>query len=128
MSDAFPALVEAKLGAFFEAHGFAADGMVSAGFRETTLFFRSKDARCAVYESIHNGEVNCLLGPPDAPDKLSSGGWKYYRALCGDLEGLSEAELIERVPDRFWSDEEMLDEIAGDLPRAYANLLNPPGG
>jgi hypothetical protein len=75
------------------------------------LYYWSNEGEVCVYFSLRGGDVNC-----DVMDKTNASSQYYHqwvpiRTAVGYGVGLSESELIARMPEGFPSNEELLREI-----------------
>jgi hypothetical protein len=109
MSDckAFQQEVERELGEFLRSRNFTLKRCEETdGCR---LYYASGERDLCIYDSPRNGEVNGLVREP------SSAEWITVSEAIGFGEGLSDAELIDMMPDKPRSTAEMLREVGAML-------------
>lgn len=100
MSDTtFESTVSTVLGEFLSHHGFRlVASSEDNGNGESNVVFESSECKLRFYDSLRNGETNCLIGKTDAPndadwsDKQST-AWYYVRQLLEIGKGLSLKEI-----------------------------------
>ena len=95
----FSEKVSRSLDDYLQARGFSKDAVQSdeSGLK-TTVAYRSYEAKIAVYRSIPDGEVNCMIGGPDASSaKVEKPAWQFFTKL------LMEAGRITREDLYRWS-------------------------
>jgi len=120
----FRRLIGKLLGPFLSQNGFARAGRIRRKYYEAYVF---QSARCKIgfYDSPREGEVNCMLAPPSAPNTLNEAdGWRYIYAL--QLHGANPTleQLQARVPKAPRSRESQLSDIANVLRNEYKRLLS----
>lgn len=99
--------VEAELGGLLRSGGYVPTGCAEAdGCR---LYFESAGRELCIYNSVRNGEVNCLV-------RGSGGGdWITVSEAIGRGRGLTDPQLIDRMPEKPLGNAEMLRELGSML-------------
>ena len=82
MASEFSADVQAIVGPTLEERGFVLDEIDDSpdegGRDQHVVYYRSKDCKIQVYDSSREGEVNCMIAPLDAPNKLGLRTKKWH--------------------------------------------------
>lgn len=106
MKDYFPQEVQTIIGPLLSSMGFTVDTIdddVDEGGRTgSVIVYRAPDCKIQVYYSSREGEINAMIGPPDAPNKHGlydrSRKWHYFNDFA-DQPKLSLEELVQKLRD-----------------------------
>jgi len=126
MEKEFKNKIELFLKDFFTERSFRYEkSVVQDGGNKEVIYYRSKLCTLAFYQSIRNGEVNCMVnfingGSNDIEEK----GWIYINSFLGEGVSLSVDELLARVPNVPRSFDEQLKEIVNKLLRKFDFAAN----
>lgn len=127
--------IDVLLGEFLSKQGFVFRARnLSPTSSIEHLFYSSAKCKLMFYSSPRGGEINCMLGSPNAPDEPDAFGkqrnWFYLPELTRSFESLSPAELSAKVPRGFLNTDEKITRIRGELSEelevAIATLCSHP--
>jgi len=95
----------------------------------TVVFFRNEVCRLQIYWSSREHEINCMIGPLDAPDVHGlydkSNTWHYLNDFV-PVPKVPLEELVKQLRDErrnFQSREKWLAWIASRIDRYYESAL-----
>ena len=141
MSDDFSSKVQSILDPLLLDLGFTLDeiddNIDEGGRRGSVVYYRSQDCKLQIYWSSREGEINCMIGPLDAPNEPGlynrSTKWHYLNEFTKPpdlpLEELVRVLREERV--NFESDvtwlEWLRERIGRDFDAAHAAVLKMYG-
>ena len=112
MSD-FTTEVQAIVGPQLLAMGFVldqvddgTDGPDGGGRPLRVVYYRGSDVKIQIYESIREGETNCMIGTLDAPNEWGplnpSKKWQYFTRFV-PLPELPLKELVKQARANYES-------------------------
>lgn len=110
------------------------DNVDEWGRKGAVAFFRSKDCKIQIYNSVREGSVNCMIAALDAPNVFGphdqSGKWQYLPRFAirrgVPLEDINE----ESLPD-FPTTDQLLESVRRRIekyfPIAHEGVLEMDG-
>lgn len=126
MSLDFEVMVRQKFDEFMSLKGFQFDRLISdsVGAKSAVLYVSTKQ-KMAIYRSLRDGEVNCLVGAKGADvARLDDGKeWAYMSSIFQRGQEMSMEELLARVPSTPKGTAEQLSEIASVLRQRFDELV-----
>jgi hypothetical protein len=125
LCEEFRSRVETLLGDFFTAKGLVLDEVIPDDqCSRYVLVYRSPACKVAIYYSMHDGEVNCVLGSLGSDNRDVDGdGWTYIRELQYKGREPSIEELLAAVSPTPRAGEVQLQDIVGLLKDKFDEFV-----
>ncbi|BBZ18614.1 hypothetical protein [Mycolicibacterium gadium] len=118
MTETFSAEVQSVVGPMLSELGFELDAVDDnvdeGGRRASVVYYRADDCKIQIYQSAREGNINCMIGPVDAPNEIGlhdrSGRWQYLPRFSPQPDVPLE-ELVKSVTFAARSDAEQLERV-----------------
>ncbi|NNE64670.1 MAG: hypothetical protein HKN34_11355 [Gammaproteobacteria bacterium] len=82
----------------------------------TIAVYEASGFKLYFYESLREGEINCLVGKTYADiQDTNDGNWFYVNAILSKGSQLSVEELLKNVPDEPRSIETQFSDLASNI-------------
>jgi hypothetical protein len=124
MASDFSAKVQKIVGPLLSDLGFTLDeiddNLDEGGRRGHVVYYRSDDCKMQIYQSSREGEVNCMIAPPDVPNEfgLRAKKWRYLTRFAKRPDVPPE-ELIRLARAEFDSYSEPLEWVKDRIVKYF---------
>jgi hypothetical protein len=111
------------------------DDVDEGGPTGSVAYYRSKDCKIQIYNSVRGASINCMIAPIDAPNVFGpyDRSWKWQYVVRFALrQGVPSEEIMkDKLPADFPTTTQRLEWVRGRIekyfPIAHAGVLEMDG-